>query len=83
MLVYEDDPDVLSLLRILLKGLLDLSRVGLAVDDEEVPLRCGASGHMLSGSDVSEDATSSRGLPQLSSAGRAGVRGGGSYTYAG
>lgn len=62
VLVYEDDSDILPRLRILLKGLLDLSRVGLAVDNEEVPLRRGAGGHMLSGLDVSGDAASFVGL---------------------
>lgn len=44
MLVYEDDANVLPRLRVLLKGLLDLARLGLVVDDEEVPL---SGGHML------------------------------------
>lgn len=44
MLVYEDDADVLPQLGVLLEGRLDLLRVGLVVNDEEVSL---AIGHML------------------------------------
>lgn len=47
MLVDQDDADVLPRLRVLLKRLLDLSRLGLSVDDEEVPLGVRAGGHML------------------------------------
>ena len=73
VLVYEDDSNILPRLRILLKGILDLSGVGLSVDDEEVPLRRGAGGHMLRGLDVSGDSTSFRGLSWLSSAETDGV----------
>lgn len=55
MLVYEDDSDILPRLRILLKHILNLSRIGLAVNDEEVPLWRWAGGHMLRGLEVSRD----------------------------
>jgi hypothetical protein len=47
MLVDEDDANIVSRLREVLKRILDLFRLGLRVDDKEVPLLRWTCGYML------------------------------------
>lgn len=63
VLVYQDDANVLPRLCVFLERLLDLVRVGLIVDDEEVPLRVRAGGHMLGRVRVSGDGHASSWAP--------------------
>jgi hypothetical protein len=47
MLVYQQNPDILPLLRVRLEGGLDGRRLGLGVHDHEVALGVGGVGDVL------------------------------------
>lgn len=84
MLVDQNDTDILPRLCEVLKRLLDLSRLGLSVDDEEVPLGVRAGSHMLR-PDVSVDILQIYFCSMFLSSGLrgVGVEESGAYTYAG